>query len=148
MPAPWAYVDTSVLLKRYVAEPGSPQARRLLRRHRVVTSAVAPVEALSALHRRHAARDVAEADFRAIIARLARDRLHWELLEVTGDVLERAEGVVRRTGVRTLDAVHLASALVLHAMVEPRDPAPPFITADLVQRGAAATLGLEVLWVG
>ena len=47
-----AYFDTSVLVKRYVREDGSMYARALMRRHRVVSSAVAPLELLSALTRR------------------------------------------------------------------------------------------------
>jgi predicted nucleic acid-binding protein len=36
----WAYFDTSVLLKRYVREDTSAQARALLRRHRFLSSAI------------------------------------------------------------------------------------------------------------
>ena len=48
----WAYFDPSVLVKRYVKEAGSSATRRLLQRFRFLSSAVAPVEALSALSRR------------------------------------------------------------------------------------------------
>ncbi len=43
-----SYFDTSVLVKRYVDEDGSTRARAGLRRYRVVTSSIAPLEALSA----------------------------------------------------------------------------------------------------
>ena len=147
MPAPWAYVDTSVLLKRYVKEAGSADARRLLRRYRVLSSAIAPVEATSALWRRRAVGDVSDADLQAILGRLAGDRSHWELVDLTADVLDQAELVIQRAGVRTLDAVHLASALVVRA-TSGRRPAARFITADARQRDAAVGLGLQVTWVG
>ena len=147
MAAPWAYVDTSVLLKRYIEEAGAADSRRLLRRYRVVSSAIAPVEATSALWRRRAANDVADADLQAILRRLVDDRSHWELVDLTADVLDRAEQVIQRTGVRTLDAVHLASALVVQA-ASGRGRAMQFVTADARQREAAVGLGLQVAWVG
>ena len=49
MPAPQAYFDTSVLMKRYVEEAGSIDAAPLFRQFQVVSSTLAPVEMLSAL---------------------------------------------------------------------------------------------------
>ncbi len=146
MPAPWAYMDTSVLLKRYLQESGAAEARQLLRRYRVVSSAITPVEAISALWRRRVASDVADVDWQAVLSRLTADRAHWEFVDLTTDVLDRAEQVIQRTGVRTLDAVHLASALTIQAANGRRRPAR-FITSDARQRDAAAGLGLQVTWV-
>ncbi len=147
MAAPWAYMDTSVLLKRYLEESGTAEARQLLRRYRVVSSAIAPVEATSALWRRRALGDVAEADLKAILRRLAEDRSHWEFIDLTTDILDEAEQVIQRAGVRTLDAVHLASALAIQSANGRRRQAQ-FITSDAHQRDAAAGLGLRVTWVG
>ncbi len=147
MAAPWAYIDTSVLLKRYLEESGTAEARQLLRRYRVVSSAITPVEATSALWRRRALGDVAEADLEAILRRLAADRSHWEFIDLTTDILDRAEQIIQRAGVRTLDAVHLASALTIQAAHGRRRQAQ-FITSDARQRDAAAGLGLRVTWVG
>jgi len=140
-------MDTSVLLKRYLDESGTAEARRLLRRYRVVSSAIAPVEATSALWRRRAVGDVAETDLQAILRRLAEDRFHWEFVDLTTDVLDRAEDVIRRTGVRTSDAVHLASALTVQAANGQRR-STQFITGDARQRDAAVGMGLQVTWVG
>ncbi len=115
-----AYFDTSVLVKRYVTERGAARARALLQKHRFLSSAVMPVEAVSALDRRRAAGDLSRASFDAILTQLTRDRLHWALVEVTSGVLDRAEVVIRETGVRTLDAIHLASAL--HGLGSVRHP--------------------------
>ncbi len=147
MAAPWAYMDTSVLLKRYLEESGTAEARQLLRRYRVVSSAITPVEAISALWRRRALGDVAEADLQGILRRLAEDRSHWEFVDLTTDVLDWAEQVIQRAGVRTLDAVHLASALTIQTANGRRRQAQ-FITSDARQRDAAAGFGLRVTWVG
>ena len=39
----WAYFDTSVLVKCYVEEPGTPEAMRLIRRHTAPSSASRPL---------------------------------------------------------------------------------------------------------
>jgi len=49
---PFAYFDTSALIKRYVAEPGRREVLQLLRKNECVVSAVLPVEVRSALRRR------------------------------------------------------------------------------------------------
>ena len=145
---PWAYFDTSVLVKRYVREPGSARARALLRRYGFLSSAVVPVELLSALHRRRATGELPQAGFEAILTRIRRDLAHWALVEVSTALLDRAEQVISRTGVRTLDAIHLASALHVRAAVAASEIQIPFVTADLPQREAALRLGLDVQWVG
>ena len=148
MAVPGAYFDTSVLLKRYIQEPGSRRAQSLLRRYRVFTSALATVEIASALARRRQAEDLAEKEFEAIVRQVAKDRPHWYLVEVASETLDRAEAVIRKATVRTLDAVHLASALVLQATAVETGGALPFVTGDSRQRDAAESLGIEVMWIG
>lgn len=144
-PPTWAYFDTSVLLKRYVREDASLQARTLLRRHRFLSSAIMPVETLSALYRRRAGEGLAERHFQAILSRIRQDRAHWELVEVSPQVLARAEELIANTGLRTLDAIHVASALTVQAASGFHIP---FVTADAQQREAARSLKMQVLWVG
>lgn len=147
MPAPWAYFDTSVLIKRYVKERGSARARALLRTYRFLSSAIAPVETVSALHRRRAAGDLVEREFAAIMSRFAKDRAYWELIEVSAPVLSQAEDLIARSAVKTLDAVHLASVVVFQNATGTPGTRVPFVTADVQQRDAAVRLGLEVRWV-
>ena len=145
MPTPWAYFDTSVLVKRYVREPGSSRAQTLLRRYRFLTSAIAPVELLSALCRRRGTGELPERDFAVILSSIRKDRVHWELVEVSGLVIGRSEELVQVADVRTLDAIHVASALVFQTAT---GFALPFVTGDTRQREAASRLGLDVAWVG
>jgi predicted nucleic acid-binding protein len=142
---PWAYFDTSVLVKRYVEEDGAAQARLLLGRHRLLSSAILPGEALAALGRRRDTGDLSEANHAAILGRLQRDRAHWELVDPTRTVLARAEQLAGGRGLRALDALHVASALEFGSSTELR---VPFITADRRQREAAERSGLTVVWVG
>ena len=145
MPTPFAYFDTSVVVKRYVLEPSSTIARTLLRRHRCLSSAILPVEVMSAVTRRRAAGDLTAADFAAIGSRLAEDQRRWELVPVTGLLLASAKDLIQRYPLRTLDAIHLAAALTFRDMSGLR---VPFVTADMRQREAAEPVGLSVLWAG
>ena len=140
----WAYFDTSVLVKRYVKEQGSAAARRLLQRYRFLSSAVAPVEVLSILSRRRTLGELTQRDFVAIRSRLRKDRSYWELVEVGESVLNQAEELAQKTGLRTLDALHLASVLTFQAA---SGLTIPFITADLRQRKAAEMLAINMIWV-
>ena len=142
--ARWAYFDTSVLVKRYIKEEGSTVARRLLQRYRLLSSAIAPVEVLSAMSRRRTAGELTHGDFLAIRSRLHKDRSYWELVEVGAIVLSQAEDLVQKTGLRTLNAVHVASALSFQAA---SGLTIPFVTADIKQRDAAETLALNLIWV-
>jgi len=142
----FAYFDTSALAKRYIRERGSARVGSLLRRHDVLSSAITPVEILSALWRRKRSGDLSEEDFSALSSRVQSDRLRWELVEVSGTVLSRAEEIVQGTvPVRSLDAVHVASVLAFQVASSIQIS---FVTGDARQRDAATHLGLEVIWVG
>ena len=140
----WGYFDSSVLVKRYVREEASAAARRLLQRYRVLSSSVAPVEILSALSRKRTAGELAQRDFLAIRSRLLKDRAYWELVETGAIVLSQAEELVQKTGLRTLDALHVASALTFQTA---SGLTVPFITADMRQRDTAEILALNLIWV-
>jgi predicted nucleic acid-binding protein len=134
MPPPFAYFDTSVVVKRYVR-----------RRYRCLSSAILPVELMSAFSRRRAAGDLLAADLAAILSRIGEDRRRWELVPVTGSVLALAEDLVGLHVLRTLDAIHVAAALTFQSATGLR---VPFAAADVRQRDAAGPVGLAVLWAG
>jgi predicted nucleic acid-binding protein len=142
----FAYFDTSALIKRYVRERGSAQVGSLLRRHDVLSSAITPVEILSALWRRKRDGELSEENFAATLSRVQSERIRWELVEVGGTVLSRAEEIVQgAVPMRALDAVHVASLTIFQATAGIR---VPFITGDGRQRDAATHLGIEVIWIG
>lgn len=140
-----AYFDTSVLVKQYVEETGSASARRLFLRFQVVSSALTPVEMMSALARRRASRELPPPHVERALTQIRVERGHWRLIQIDTLVLGRAEALVRDHTLRTLDAIHIASALVYgDALGVPL----PFVTADERQRDAAARLDLDVVRVG
>jgi hypothetical protein len=97
------YVDSSAIVKLAVAEPESAALRRYLRRRRpLVSSALAKAEVMRALL------PLGESAVRRgheVLARL-------ELVRVSDRILAAA-GALRPVELRTLDAIHLATALGL-----------------------------------
>jgi predicted nucleic acid-binding protein len=139
-----AYFDTSVLVKNYIQETGSARVRELLETYEFVSSAMAPIELHSAVRRRHLQGELSRQNYASILSRVKQDRSFWQLVEPVPPVLTKAEEIVVAYNVRTLDAVHLASAIVIQDSIG----APfPFITADERQLTAARQCNLETIAV-
>jgi predicted nucleic acid-binding protein len=139
--APLAYFDTSAVVKRYVAEPGSDAVRRLLRNHRVVSSVLLRLESVSAVRRRHAEGQLTDTQQRRLLRRIEADDASWELVPIGDDVVEGARRLLLAHPLRTLDAILLASASLVAAEGVPM----PFVTADHRQADAGRLAGLEVV---
>ena len=140
-----AYFDTSVLVKNYVQEAGSPRARELLRSHTFLSSSIARVELLSALMRRKSRQELRADAIPGILARVRHDRVYWQLVDVGSPVLSQAEDIVQAVQMRALDAIHITSLLTFQAASGIR---VPFVTAEGRQRDAAERMQVNVVWVG
>lgn len=123
------YLDSSALVKLVVTEPETAALRRYLRAHpERVSSALARVEVCRALRRAGAT----EATLRRadqVLGRIA--------LVAIDDPLLRAAAALSPSGLRSLDAVHLATALSL-------DGLDAVVTYDRRLDAAAAQTGLVV----
>jgi hypothetical protein len=129
------YVDSSALLKRYVEEADSAVADGLLR---------ADTELLTARHtvvevRRNLARLLSGRDLVAARSAFTHDLRSFSIVELDEATCESAASIAETTGVRTLDALHLAAAQRVAA------PGLGFLTFDLRQAQAARALGLTVV---
>jgi predicted nucleic acid-binding protein len=131
------YVDSSALLKRYVDEPDSAAADALLRSDpSLITARHTSVEVRRNLARVLGGRDLAEAR-----ADFARDLRALSIIELDEQTCDAAADLAEVTGVRTLDALHLAAAQRVGGA------AVPFLTFDVRQAQAARSLGLTVVGV-
>jgi predicted nucleic acid-binding protein len=129
------YVDSSALLKRYVEEPDSAAADALLRAdHALLTARHTIVEVRRNLGRLLSGREL-------VAARLAftEDLRSMSIVELDEATCESAASIAEATGVRTLDALHLAAAQRVS------EPGVSFLTFDLRQAQAARALGLAVV---
>ena len=128
MPANVAYLDSSALVKLAVREAESATLRRHLRRRRIwVSSALARTEVLRALM--VAGTDAVHAG-REILARC-------DLVRVNDRVLNAA-GTLEPSELRSLDAIHLATAGMLG------DDLLELVTYDDRMSAAARLLGHRV----
>jgi uncharacterized protein len=142
------YLDSSVLLRAYlVEEPGHADAQTLLTgTDALVTARWTLVEATSALTRAHRARRIV--DLQTALAVLAADTGPdgaVTLLTAPSTAVEsEAMRLCRTHGLRSLDALHLAVALLAASpLTEPSDPLS-FASRDDAQAAAALTEGLRL----
>jgi predicted nucleic acid-binding protein len=138
------YLDTSALLKLYLNEQGSEQTQRLVagQRHPLPVWEIQQMEFVNAMRLKVFWKDISPGDADRQIE-LFKDRRRRGLYyppEI--DRLELAEAFERlsretvHTGARTLDALHVACALVLGAQ--------EFVTFDVRQKLVARKAGLDV----
>jgi predicted nucleic acid-binding protein len=125
------YVDTSALLS--VILDGNPEIEGLLDSGNRIASALTLAEAHRALHRVRGSQEHRR-------ERIERFRNTCAVLPIDDAVLSRAARAFPVEPLRTLDAIHLATALIYTA-VEP----VTLLSTDARMRENAAALGLEVL---
>lgn len=106
------YLDASALVKRYLAEAGSPEVARLIADSTAVgTSLISRAEVAAAIARSVRAggivRTAGEKALRALSAQWA----DLMALPVTGPLVGRAAELAWTYGLRGYDALHLSSAL-------------------------------------
>lgn len=134
------YLDTSALVKLYVAETGSGEVRKKLRQaDHAATSRVAYPEARSALARRRREGAISSAGLQRAVSALDRDMGSLVIVELNESVARRAGELAERHALRGFDAIHLASALELGLLT---GSPPVFIAFDERQALAAAAEGI------
>jgi predicted nucleic acid-binding protein len=122
------YLDSSAIVKLAVAEPESPALRHHLSRHQTLAS--------SALARVEVARALLPSGLEAV-ARGREVLGYLELLRLTDQVLSDAAGL-EPPQLRSLDAIHLASARLLGPSVQ------QIVTYDKRMAAAAEAGGWKV----
>jgi predicted nucleic acid-binding protein len=108
------YFDTSALVKRYVAEPGTHWVSQICRSHTVAISTLTTVELTSTLTRRLHAGLTNPQQYQQSGRRFLIDGPTYVSLGLTTAIVDRAAQIVAAlppsTVVRSLDALHLACA--------------------------------------
>jgi predicted nucleic acid-binding protein len=113
------YLDSSALVKRYIAEDGSGAIDRLLADHPyAATSRLAYPEILSALNRKHRKREFSSRILGELIASFESDWGRLFILEFDVELLPIIKQAIRKHAIRGADAVHLASAMWLRSVLK------------------------------
>jgi predicted nucleic acid-binding protein len=106
------YLDTSSLVKLYVAEPESDSVRQLVEDADIVaTAAIAYPEARAAFARRRREGGLPPRAFAAVKRALDDDWSSYLAIDVTAALCRDAGAVAERHGLRGYDSVHLAAYL-------------------------------------
>lgn len=131
------YADSSALLKRYIDEPDSDVADAYLQGERSpLTGRHSIVEV-----RRNLTRLLEGGELTHARTAFLRDVELLSIVELDETTCDGAATVAELTGVRTLDALHLA------AVQRAGGPSVPLLTFDIRQAQAARSLGLTVVGV-
>lgn len=107
----------------------------------VVTSDLTLVECDRILLRSHVLRRLTEARHADLRSLLNRTVARWSVLRLDRDIIERARRPFPGEPIRTLDALHLATALTTRA----RAGARALLSLDQRIRAAGRELGFELL---
>jgi predicted nucleic acid-binding protein len=122
-------------------EAGGPDVREVLSSaDAVVTSDLTLIESDRVLRRAAALGEMTEADAADRRAHLMRAASHWHVLRIGPEIVERARQPFPSEPIRTLDAIHLASALVARSALSGLE----LLSLDERIRRAAIPLGLRV----
>ena len=136
------YAETSAVLRWLFDEAESETVLEHLREaDKVVCSRLTLIESHRSIRRAVVAaslRETAAAEARSVLAQAA---ARWAILEISADVAARAEQAFPIEPIRTLDAIHLASALLLRHRI----PDLWLLSTDGRVRANGSELGFELL---
>jgi predicted nucleic acid-binding protein len=136
------YAESSAVLTWLLGEHGGDEIAAQLRTARgVIASDLTLIECERALIRAWSTGVMSEAERVDQSAELARVSMHWTRLRVDEEVVERARRPFPIEPVRTLDALHLASALVARSVA----PDLRLLTRDQRIRENGERLGLAAV---
>ena len=136
------YAESSAVLSWLLGESrGGPVRDALATAELVLASDLTALECHRVLTRAVATGRLPEAAASGPRARLARAAAHWVLLRVDDDVLERARRPFPAEPIRTLDALHLGTALAARNTL----PEIRFLSLDERIRRNAVELGFVLV---
>lgn len=136
------YAESSAVLAWLLDEPGqSALVAELAGADIVVTSALTAIECSRALARARESKRVKPAEELAALRLLDQAAASWNVMDISERVAERARGAFPIEPVRTLDAIHLATAAAFSAAMG----SVSMLSLDVRVRANAKKLGMTVL---
>lgn len=133
-------------MKLFVTETGTQEMIDLFDRsdeHTLLVSVLAAVEVRSAVRRRQRVGDISGADADSVIATLVQETGRIVEHPITAGVIAQATGLIDRHGLRALDSVQLASAMIARSGL-PQNDSLRFVASDIKLLESAQREGLLV----
>lgn len=136
------YAESSAVLRWLLQhEAGGRIGEALTAATDVVTSRLTGLEVARVLHRLTSTRQISSAERVSYWAAYQAAALHWKTYTFADEILERAGEPFPIEPVRSLDAIHLATALVYSQAVAPLT----VLSTDERLRDNAGALGMKLL---
>jgi predicted nucleic acid-binding protein len=134
------YLDTSALAKRYIEEQGSKTVlEKCAQADEIMLSPLSVPEMISVFNRLREERKIPEDSYLDIKNNFLEDLTEVVFLEMNQEILLESVECIEKTGLKTLDAIHVATAQKMKCDL--------FMTSDHQQKKAAKSMGLKVLEV-
>jgi len=135
------YAESSAVLAWLLGETAGSRVSQILGKSEiVVVSDLTILECERALIRALALHEINPSAAGKIRARLDRAAAHWHLWRISSEILQRARHPFPTEPVRTLDALHLASALAARSAI----PGLELLSLDECIRRAGEQLGFRL----
>ncbi len=136
------YAESSAILSWLLDEPAADAVRQILGTAEIiVTSDLTLIECDRVLLRAQTLGELNEVEVADRRSRLVVASAHWQILRISAEVVGRAREPFSGDPIRTLDAIHLASALVGRTAVA----GLVMLSLDDRIRNAAKKLGFGVV---
>jgi len=136
------YAESSAVLAWLLDENSAADVRRSLAAAEIIiASDLTLIECDRVILRAAALGELTEAEAADRRAHLTAAASHWQILRVAPEIVERARQPFPGAPVRTLDAIHLASALVARTAIA----GLTLLSLDDRVRKAGKKLGLDII---
>lgn len=138
------YFDTSALLKKYVREEGTDVVLSLFRDKSMVaaTSAVTAVEGFHVICRQCREEKISPGMLARLLNRFRRDLGQFRTIGYGAPIIRAAQKIIRTHVLKTLDSIHLASALTIKRQGRLK---MSFVSCDDRQNEAAQGYGFNII---
>lgn len=134
------FFDSSAFAKRFIEESGSTEIEKIcIESESIAVSSICFPEIISALNRRLRESSITKKDYLLIKERLIDEFEHIEIINVLPEVIAKSILLLERNSLRTLDAIHIASALMWKPDI--------FVSSDKRQTLAAKKEDMKVKFV-
>lgn len=136
------YAESSAVLAWLLGEPLGADVRSILQAAEfVVTSDLTLIECDRAFHRARSLGELSPERFAELSSELNRLAAGWVMLRLSDEIIERARGAFPEEPIRSLDALHLATALHTVAL----NPDTALLSHDQRVRRCAQALKIRLL---
>ncbi|RKX68994.1 MAG: hypothetical protein DRP70_09190 [Spirochaetes bacterium] len=117
------FLDTSALAKRYIGEAGTVDVNNYFSSsNSFILSPITPIEFSSMIYRRLRDKSIPLEAINEILAVWQKEQPFFQYISFNPDIVQTAILVIERIGIKTLDAIQLASAYTSQS--------DEFVTAD------------------